>query len=153
MPCAPLAYLIDFASLEWADLGILAAAFILYFACAFIWPGVVLRPLWWLITHSIYRLRVFNKENVPATGPVLLVCNHVSYIDWMLIWAACPRRLRYVAWAGWNKNPLLRLFLRFTKSIPVDGQAGPKAIVLALRQISDINSIGAKQSASFPKHG
>ncbi len=137
MPRVPLAYLINSANLEWADLGTVAAALVLYAVCALIWPGILLRPLWWLITHTIYRLRVFNRENVPASGPVLLVCNHVSYIDWMLIWVACPRRLRFVAWAGWNKNPLLRLFLRFTKSIPVDGQAGPKAIVSALREISN----------------
>lgn len=116
---------------------IVAAAILVYFLLAFIWPAVVLKPLWWLVTHTIYRMRVHGRQFVPATGPALLVCNHVSYVDWMLIWAACPRKVRFVAWAGWKKNPLLRLFLRVTNSIPIDGNAGPKAIVAALRRITD----------------
>src|SRR5262249_8326560 len=86
--------------------------------------------------HTIYQMDVFGRQNVPKKGPVLLVCNHVSYVDWMLIWVACPRRVRFVAWAGWSRNPLLRFFLRVTNSIPIDGNAGPKAIVAALRTIS-----------------
>lgn len=131
-----LAYITE-SGLEWADLGVLGAAFVAYLLLAFIWPAVLMKPVWWLVTHTIYRMRVHGRQHVPATGPVLLVCNHVSYVDWMLIWAACPRRVRFVAWAGWKKNPLLRLFLRVTNSIPVDGNAGPKAIVAALRKITE----------------
>ena len=131
-----LAYITE-SGLEWADLGLLAAAFVAYLLLAFIWPSVLMKPVWWLVTHTIYRMRVHGRQHVPATGPVLLVCNHVSYVDWMLIWAACPRRVRFVAWAGWKKNPLLRLFLRVTNSIPIDGNAGPKAIVAALRKITE----------------
>ena len=130
-----LAYLTE-AGLEWADLCMLAAVFLGYMLLAFVWPAVVLKPVWWLITHTIYRMRVHGRPFVPTTGPALLVCNHVSYIDWMLIWAACPRRIRFVAWAGWEKNPLLRLFLRVTNSIAIDGNAGPKAIVASIRKIT-----------------
>ncbi len=133
----PLLAYITGAGLEWADLGILAAAFVAYLLLSFIWPAAVLKPLWWLVTHTIYRMRVHGKQHVPISGPALLVCNHVSYVDWMLIWAACPRRVRFVAWAGWKKNPLLRLFLRVTNSIPIDGNAGPKAIVAALKRITE----------------
>jgi acyl-[acyl-carrier-protein]-phospholipid O-acyltransferase / long-chain-fatty-acid--[acyl-carrier-protein] ligase len=134
---ALFALVTDTSTLEWADLGALAGAFVAYFLIALIWPGMMAKPLWWLVTHTIYRLRVYGSANVPKTGPALLVCNHVSYVDWMLIWAACPRRVRFVAWAGWTKNPLLRLFLRATNSITIDGNAGPKAIVAALRKISE----------------
>jgi acyl-[acyl-carrier-protein]-phospholipid O-acyltransferase/long-chain-fatty-acid--[acyl-carrier-protein] ligase len=125
------------SGLEWADLGLLGTAFVAYLLLAFAWPAALLKPLWWLATHTIYRMRVHGRQHVPASGPVLLVCNHVSYVDWMLIWAACPRRVRFVAWAGWKKNPLLRLFLRVTRSIAIDGNAGPKAIVAALRKITE----------------
>ncbi|MCE9533931.1 MAG: AMP-binding protein [Planctomycetes bacterium] len=136
MPNLPLAFITE-SSLQWADLAALAGAFVLYFAVAFIWPGIVLRPLWWLVTHTIYRLGVYKRQNVPSNGPALLVCNHVSYIDWMLIWVASPRRVRFVAWSGWKKNPLLRLFLRVTNSIPIDGNSGPRAILKALKQVSE----------------
>ena len=131
------AYLTNPNAFEYIDLLLPLATLAAYIAVALIWPGVIMRPVWWLVTHTVYRLRVYNRERIPRTGPVLLVCNHVSYIDWMLIWVACPRKVRFVAWAGWSRNPMLRLFMRVTRSIPVDGTAGPKAIVTALRQVSD----------------
>ena len=89
-----LAYITDSSGPQLVDFASLAIAVLLYFLCAFVWPGIVARPLWWVITHSIYRSRVYGKQNIPPNGPALLVCNHVSYVDWMLIWAACPRRIR-----------------------------------------------------------
>jgi acyl-[acyl-carrier-protein]-phospholipid O-acyltransferase/long-chain-fatty-acid--[acyl-carrier-protein] ligase len=123
--------------LQWIDVGALFAALIVYFLLVPVWPSVLARPMWWLVTHTIYRMRVYGRENIPRTGPALLVCNHVTYIDWMLVWAACPRNVRFVAWAGWGKYRLLRLFMRATNSIPIDGDAGPKAIVRALRTVSE----------------
>jgi acyl-[acyl-carrier-protein]-phospholipid O-acyltransferase/long-chain-fatty-acid--[acyl-carrier-protein] ligase len=136
VPPALLAYVTE-PGLQWADLGVLAGAFAVYLLLALAWPGIVARPLWWVLTHTVYRLRVYGRGNVPRSGPALLVCNHVSYVDWMLLWAACPRRIRFVAWAGWGKNPLLRFCLRATDSILIDGAAGPKAIVAALRKVSE----------------
>src|SRR5262249_28065213 len=57
-------------------------------------------------------------------------------IDWLLMWHASPRNLRFVAWAGWTRNPIFRWFLRVTNSILVDGQGGPKQLVRSLRQIT-----------------
>lgn len=132
-----LAYLTDASGAQWEDAAAIALVIVLYFAVGVCWPGIVLRPVWWIVTHTIYRLRVFDKTNIPRRGPVLLVCNHVSYVDWMLIWVACPRKVRFVAWAGWKKNPLLRIFLRVTNSIPIDGNSGPKTIVAGLRTIRE----------------
>jgi len=132
-----LAYFTDSSGLELLDFVALAIAALLYFLALLLWPAFAARPLWWIVTHTIYRLRVHGRENVPKKGPALLVCNHVSYVDWMLIWVASPRPVRFVAWAGWTKNPVLRFFLRVTNSIPIDGNAGPKAIVAALRTVSE----------------
>src|SRR5438552_1949240 len=44
-------------------------------------PEWAARMLLWLPAHLLYRIRVFGREHVPATGPALLVCNHVSYVD------------------------------------------------------------------------
>jgi acyl-[acyl-carrier-protein]-phospholipid O-acyltransferase/long-chain-fatty-acid--[acyl-carrier-protein] ligase len=99
-------------------------------------PSVVQRPFFWLATRTIYRVRVIGVENVPATGPALLLSNHVTYIDWLLIWVACPRKMRFVAWAGWTKYRLFRWFLKATNSILIDGHGGPKQLVRSLRQIT-----------------
>ena len=48
-------------------------------------PEVLARILLWLPGHLLYRVRVFGRENIPASGPALLVCNHVSFIDAFLV--------------------------------------------------------------------
>lgn len=109
---------------------------VVYVIAAMIVPGLVLRPLFWLATRTIYRIRVVGAENLPTTGPALLLSNHVTYIDWLLLWAASPRRLRFVAWTGWLQYPVLRWFLRRTDAILIDGNGGPKQLVRSLRQIT-----------------
>lgn len=133
----PLALITDQSSLEWADLGLVAGLGLLYLVLAVFLPGLVLRPLFWLATRTIYRIRVFGTENVPPTGPALLLSNHVTYVDWLLMWAASPRKVRFVAWAGWTRNPVFRWFLRVTDSILINGEGGPKQIVKSLRQITE----------------
>ncbi|MGL6076790.1 MAG: AMP-binding protein [Fimbriiglobus sp.] len=53
-------------------------------------------PLWWLIAHLAYRFRVYHTGRVPRSGPVLLVANHVTLWDWLLIRVAVPRRVEFV---------------------------------------------------------
>jgi len=106
------------------------------------WPGALTRGFLWLVTHTIYRLRATGAENVPATGPALLVCNHVSYIDWLLVLAAQKRRVRFVVWAPYVKMLGLRHVLRWFRAIPIDGSSGPRAIVKALRAASDALAAG-----------
>ncbi|HJZ90064.1 MAG TPA: AMP-binding protein [Gemmataceae bacterium] len=131
-----LALVTDRSALEWADIGLLAGALVVYLLLGIALPGLVLRPLFWVATRTIYRIRTYGAENVPATGPVLLLSNHVTYIDWLLMWAASPRKLRFVAWAGWTKNPVFRWFLRATNSILINGEGGPKQIVRSLKEIT-----------------
>jgi len=100
-------------------------------------PGVVLRSFLWLCTHTFYQLRVLGKENVPANGPALLVCNHVSYIDWLLILAAQSRFIRFVIFAAWTCQWGIRHLLRWGRVIPIDAGSGPRAIVKSLRTASD----------------
>jgi acyl-[acyl-carrier-protein]-phospholipid O-acyltransferase/long-chain-fatty-acid--[acyl-carrier-protein] ligase len=93
-------------------------------------------PLW-VLTHSIYRLRVYGAENIPATGGALIVCNHVSYVDWLLLMAAHRRFIHFVIFAGWTRIYGLRHLLRWAGVIPIDGGAGPRAVIQSLRQASD----------------
>lgn len=132
----PFALVSDRSTLEWADLGILAGLLVAYLLLAIPFPGLVLRPLFWLATRFIYRIKVTGAENVPPTGPALLLSNHVTYVDWLLVWAASPRKVRFVAWAGWTRNPLFRWFLRVTDSILINGEGGPKQIVRSLQLIT-----------------
>lgn len=97
---------------------------------------VVRVPLW-ILTHTLYRLRVHGLENIPDQGPALLVSNHVSYIDALLIMAASKRRVRFLIWAPFMGVPGLRVILRMANVIPIQGTGGPRAIIQALRTASE----------------
>ena len=138
MSFAPLALVTDPSGLEWADLGVLAAAFAAFVFACWAWPATVLRPFWWLIARLRYRLRVYGGDNLPATGPALLVSNHVSYVDWLLIWVACPRRVHFVVWAVFRRNPILRFFLWIARAVAIDPSAGPHALDRRLKKIAEL---------------
>jgi acyl-[acyl-carrier-protein]-phospholipid O-acyltransferase/long-chain-fatty-acid--[acyl-carrier-protein] ligase len=100
-------------------------------------PDRLVRLLLWLPAHSLYRMRVSGLENIPTTGPALLVCNHVSFIDAFLVFLAQRRSVRFVIWAAFARLPILSFLLRLARVIPIDGSAGPRAIIRSLRAASD----------------
>ena len=95
MPSLPIAFVTDTSHFQWFDP---LAAFLLYAAIyiplSWIWPHPVLKWWWWICMHTFWRMRVVGLENIPKTGGAILACNHVSKIDWMFVFAACPRRVR-----------------------------------------------------------
>lgn len=119
-------------------------AFVVFSAFALVFPSI-LKPFWWLIAHIVFRFRVHGKFNVPASGPALIVCNHVSYIDWIVLWAACPRRITFVLWSGYYKNRVLRFFLTWARhnTIRIDNRtARPHAVKETLQVIADALDAG-----------
>ncbi len=102
-----------------------------------LFPGFLIRWTIRFVAWLIYRIRVNGLDNLPKKGGALLVCNHVSYIDWMLLILAQPRPIRFLVWSGWTKRPILRHLLRWAHVIPIDGDSGPRAIVKSLRLASD----------------
>ena len=106
-------------------------------ALCFLFPGFLIRWMIRILAWCIYRVCASGLGHIPQKGGALLVCNHVSYIDWMLLILAQPRPIRFLAWAGWTKKPFLGQLLHWAKVIPIDGNSGPRAVVQALRQASD----------------
>ncbi|HVN41832.1 MAG TPA: 1-acyl-sn-glycerol-3-phosphate acyltransferase, partial [Steroidobacteraceae bacterium] len=82
-------------------------------------PEFLLRFLAWLLVTFVYRLRSSGFEHVPETGPVLVVCNHVSFADALILSAACHRPMRFVMEASIFRIPVLSLVFRGMKAIPV----------------------------------
>lgn len=82
-------------------------------------PEFLLRFLSWLLIHVIYRLRVQGIDRIPERGPALLICNHVSFVDPIVISAACPRPIRFIMEASIFRIPLLNGVFRGMKAIPV----------------------------------
>ncbi len=81
--------------------------------------------------NTLFRLRVEGSEHVPATGPVLLVSNHVSWVDGILVAAATDRQIRFMIWRPYYQHFLVRWFFERTQAIPV-GTNGPRDMLAAL---------------------
>jgi 1-acyl-sn-glycerol-3-phosphate acyltransferase len=82
-------------------------------------PEFLMRFLIWMLMHSIYRLKVVGEENIPLTGPAVIVCNHVSFVDALVIAAACPHPVRFVMDHNIFKIPLLGFIFRTARTIPI----------------------------------
>ncbi|HZO86149.1 MAG TPA: MFS transporter, partial [Verrucomicrobiae bacterium] len=82
-------------------------------------PEFLMRFLVWLLIHSVYRLEKSGLENIPDEGPVLLVCNHVSFVDGLIIAAACRRPVRFVMHHSRFNAPVLKFVFRTGRAIPI----------------------------------
>ena len=89
----------------------------------------------WLVARLVYRLRVVHPQNLPDRGPVLILSNHVSYVDWMAIMAASPRPVRFVVASPFADNPWIGWLLRLAKVIPMPRGIGPRAMTHSLDEI------------------
>jgi len=83
-----------------------------------------------------YRVKTRGHEHVPATG-ALVICNHLSYVDAVVLQIASPRPIRFVAFAGLAKSPFMRFVFRATGVIPVAPDKPMKGIRLAVEAIKD----------------
>ncbi|WP_373988235.1 MFS transporter [Duganella sp. BuS-21] len=82
-------------------------------------PEFLMRFLAWLLIHTIHRVHTVDAERIPAEGPAVLVCNHVSYVDAIVIGAAAPRPIRFVMDHRIFKLPLLGWIFRTARAIPI----------------------------------
>jgi 1-acyl-sn-glycerol-3-phosphate acyltransferase len=82
-------------------------------------PEFLLRFIIWILVHSVYRLRVQELDQVPEEGPAVIVCNHVSFVDAMMIMAACRRPIRFVMDHNIFRWPVLKFVFRTSKAIPI----------------------------------
>ncbi len=78
-----------------------------------------LRFLAGLVIHSVYRLEKTGLENIPDEGPAVLVCNHVSFIDPLVIMAAVRRPIRFVMDHRIHRAPLIGFVFRHLRTIPI----------------------------------
>ena len=82
-------------------------------------PEFLMRFLAWLLVHTVYRVDKEGLERIPAEGPCVIVCNHVSFVDAIVI-AACVRRpIRFVMDHRIFRTPLLNFVFRTMRAIPI----------------------------------
>jgi acyl-[acyl-carrier-protein]-phospholipid O-acyltransferase/long-chain-fatty-acid--[acyl-carrier-protein] ligase len=92
-------------------------------------PVFFVRLVLWILTHTIYRVHVVGRQNVPAKGPALIIANHVSMIDGPLV-SSCVRRIvRFLIYGPHFRLPLVRAVMTRLHAIPVT--AGNRREVVA----------------------
>ncbi len=96
-------------------------------------PEALLRVLLVLATNSIYRLQIVGEENIPKSGGALLVPNHVSFIDGLLLIASLDRPVRFVVDAQYASHRLLKPFMEVLGVISISTHSGLRVVLRALR--------------------
>ncbi|MCH8117432.1 MAG: MFS transporter [Proteobacteria bacterium] len=82
-------------------------------------PEFLMRFLAWILINIFYRVQTAGLENIPETGPAVVVCNHVSFMDPILLGGSIRRPMRFVMYYKIFQLPLLRFIFRHAKAIPI----------------------------------
>ena len=82
-------------------------------------PEFLMRFIVWMLIHTVYRLDAKGLDNVPEEGPAVVVCNHVSFVDALVITAACRRPIRFVMDHNIFRTPILSFVFRTNRCIPI----------------------------------
>ncbi|NNB70093.1 MFS transporter [Pseudomonas fluorescens] len=85
-------------------------------------PEFTMRFMIWLLSHSMYRVEHRNLQLIPDEGAALLVCNHVSFVDALLIGGAVRRPIRFVMYYKIYRLPVLNFIFRTAGAIPIAGR-------------------------------
>ncbi len=101
-------------------------------------PEFTLRFVVWLLSHSLYRIRHSGINNVPDRGAALIVCNHVSYLDALVLAGAVRRPIRFIMAKDIYETPVLNYLFKTAKTIPIYPKSkDPEAYERAFVQISE----------------
>ncbi len=82
-------------------------------------PEYLLRFVAWVAANLVYRFKLKGDHHIPAEGAAVLVCNHVSFVDAVLLMAASPRPIRFLMDHQIFKVPVLGWMFRLAKAIPI----------------------------------
>lgn len=100
-------------------------------------PDFFTRLLLYPIANGFYSIRVVGGENVPLEGPVLLVSNHVSFVDAVLVAMANQRLVRFLMYRQYYELPVVRHLFKAMGCIPVSSSDGPKELVKSFQRARD----------------
>ena len=92
-------------------------------------PEFLMRFLSWVLVRTLYRLRARGIDHIPDEGAALVVCNHVSYMDALILAASIPRPVRFVMYYRIFDIPVMRWIFRTAKAIPIAGAREDPALM------------------------
>src|SRR5262245_38515607 len=123
-----------------------------FFYILFLIPQASIRFAAWLLSFTVYRVRLVGRENLPREGGALLVPNHITWVDGVLLMLSSSRPIRMIAWApNIESRPWVRRMSDLFGAIPID-PLKPKKIVAALRSAREAIQRG-ELVCIFPEGG
>ena len=116
-------------------------------------PEYLLRFVAWVLSRFVYRFKVQGDEHLPTTGAAILACNHVSFVDAVLLMAASPRPICFVMDHRIFRVPVLGWLFRLAKAIPIAPQKDdPRVYEAAFERAAQVLRAG-DLLAIFPEGG
>ncbi len=116
-------------------------------------PEFLIRLVMWLVTNTLYRVHKDGLHHVPAEGPALLVCNHVSFMDALVIGGSIRRPVRFVMHKYIFEIPGINLLFRWFKTIPIaSARDDPETLQRALDRVAEELESG-RVVCIFPEGG
>ena len=97
-------------------------------------PEFILRLLIWLVIHILYRVRQIDLDKIPDTGPAVLICNHVSFVDALLLAGCIKRPIRFVMHYRIFQLPILSFVFKTANAIPI---ASPREDATMMKEAFD----------------
>jgi len=116
-------------------------------------PEYLLRFVAFLLSRVMYRFTLRGEQHIPAAGAAVIVCNHVSYVDALLLMAASPRPMRFLMDHRIFAVPVLGWLFRLAKAIPVAPQAENPAAYAAAFAAADAVLADGDLLCIFPEGG
>ncbi|MCZ6796818.1 MAG: MFS transporter [Gammaproteobacteria bacterium] len=106
-------------------------------------PEFIMRLLVWLLVHAAYRVDKYDLDNIPDQGPVVLICNHVSFLDALVLAGSIRRPIRYVMYYRIFQLPILSFIFKTAQAIPIAGKSeDPELMQKAFDRVSEALSNG-----------
>src|SRR5882724_1373902 len=100
-------------------------------------PQWFLRLLLWMLTHTVYRIKIIGRDNIPEKGGALFVSNHMSFVDVLLLVSATDRPIRFIMFKGIYDQPFVKPFAIMLRAIPISSELRPRDMIRSLRTASD----------------
>lgn len=98
-------------------------------------PETIIRLQTYLLTQVFYRVDAIGHENFPKEGGFLIVCNHLSFIDPVILSLAAKRPVKFIAYSGFMKSPIIRWVYERFNVIPVSSARPKDAIVTSVQRL------------------
>ncbi len=105
--------------------------------CVRLVPDSLVRFLLWLLTKTIYRLQIMGRDHIPEKGGALFVCNHVSFVDALLLLTSTDRRVRFMMFKGHYELPWIKPFAKMLRVIPISSEQRPREMIQSLQTAGD----------------